>query len=180
MPICGRFVGLTSPVPGWLGSGSTPTWGFVLLVVTALSRARMRVAGTVLSLSLTALITATALVAAPAVLAPRTTVVHAATVRDVTTTTKAQRSATYRAKVTLARWQASTHGKRISWRESHDVCAAMSADGRFRGKWQMTQSLWDAHGGRAFARSPQRATCQEQDRIARRVWVASWWWPWGG
>jgi len=114
------------------------------------------------------------------VVAPGGAVAQAAAVSDVTTSVRAKKSSTYRATVTLAQWQASKHGKQIAMRESHDVCTAMSADGRFRGKWQMTKSLWLAHGGRTFARSPQKATCAEQDKVARRVWVQSWWWPWGG
>ena len=102
------------------------------------------------------------------------------TVTDVTTTTRAQKSIAYRKTVTLLQWQASRHGKAISYRESHNVCTAVSADRRYRGKWQMSQSLWSAHGGLTFARTPQRATCKEQDTVARRIWVRSWWWPWGG
>jgi hypothetical protein len=99
---------------------------------------------------------------------------------DVTVTLKAKRYQWYRAKVTLRQWRSSTHGHHISYRESHDVCSAVSADGRFRGKWQMTVSLWQGHGGLNYAKSPDKATCVEQDHVARRVWVASWWWPWGG
>ncbi len=99
---------------------------------------------------------------------------------DVTVTSKAQKSITFRKTITLAQWQASRHGKRIAWRESHNVCTAVSRDGRFLGKWQMSESLWRANGGRTYARTPQKATCREQDTVARRVWVQSWWWPWGG
>jgi hypothetical protein len=101
-------------------------------------------------------------------------------VTDLTVTPKAQKSIAYRKTVTLPQWQASKHGRAISFRESHNVCTAVSADGRFRGKWQMSQSLWSAHGGLTFAKTPQRATCKEQDTVARRIWVRSWWWPWGG
>jgi hypothetical protein len=119
-------------------------------------------------------------VAAPALVLPQTSSAHAALASDVTTTAKAQTSFAFRKTVTLAQWRASRHGKQISWRESHNVCTAVSSDGKFRGKWQMTQALWLAHGGRNFARTPQKATCREQDTVARRVWVRSWWWPWGG
>ena len=151
-----------------------------MLVVTSPPRARMRAVAVVVTTVLGALVGTTFLVSGTAVALPQTIAGPAKAVADVTTTAKAQRSPTYRATVTLAQWQASRHGKRIAWRESHNVCTAVSADGRFRGKWQMTKSLWLTHGGRKFARTPQRATCLEQDTVARRVWVASWWWPWGG
>jgi hypothetical protein len=116
----------------------------------------------------------------PSLITPRLASAHAVAVVDVTTTTKAQKSVIYRKAVTLRQWRASRHGQDISYRESHNVCSAVSADGRYRGKWQMTQSLWSAHGGLRFAKTPQRATCRQQDRVARRIWVQTWWWPWGG
>ena len=104
--------------------------------------------------------------------------VHAAD--DPTVTRKARTSQHHRATIDLKTWKASPHGQDISWRESHDVCRAVSTDGDFRGKWQMSRALWRSYGGRKFARVPDRATCHEQDRVARRVWVDQWWWPWGG
>jgi hypothetical protein len=118
-------------------------------------------------------------VTAPSLLMPRLASAHALAV-DVTITAKAQKSITYRKSVSLRQWQTSRHGRAIAYRESHNVCTAVSADGRYRGKWQMTQTLWSAHGGLRFAKTPQRATCAEQDDVARRIWVQSWWWPWGG
>jgi hypothetical protein len=103
-----------------------------------------------------------------------------AAAEDATITRKARLSQEHRASIDLATWRASKHGHDISWRESHDQCHVVSSDGSYRGKWQMSRSLWRAYGGRKFARTPERATCKEQDRIARRVWIAQWWWPWGG
>lgn len=99
---------------------------------------------------------------------------------DPTVTRKAKVSESHRETIGLRTWRQSPHGQEISWRESHDVCSVVSASGEHRGKWQMTRSLWRAYGGRQFARSPERATCREQDRVAHRVWVDQWWWPWGG
>lgn len=107
-------------------------------------------------------------------------VVPAHAADDATVTRKAKLSLAYRQSIGLRSWRASAHGHEISWRESHDVCSAVNPSGQFRGKWQMTRSLWVSHGGRQFARLPDRATCREQDRVARRVWVEQWWWPWGG
>jgi hypothetical protein len=103
-----------------------------------------------------------------------------AAAEDATVTRKARLSQDHRASIDLATWRKSRHGQDISWRESHDVCRAVSSDGGHRGKWQMSRSLWRAYGGRKFARTADRATCLEQDRVARRVWVDQWWWPWGG
>jgi hypothetical protein len=153
-----------------------------LLDQTSSSPALVRVGPSHHSAAVRALIVAVVValaVTAPALLVPRLASAHALAV-DVTTTTKAQKSITYRKSVTLRQWRASKHGQAISYRESHNVCSAVSANGRYRGKWQMTQALWSAHGGLTFAKRPQGATCREQDRVARRIWVRSWWWPWGG
>jgi len=103
---------------------------------------------------------------------------HAA--EDMTVSRKAKLSQAYRSTVDLTTWRASSHGQDISWRESHNVCSVVNSTGSNRGKWQMTLSLWRGYGGRQFARYPERATCKEQDRVARRVWIDQWWWPWGG
>jgi len=99
---------------------------------------------------------------------------------DVTTTPRARHHKHFRASISLTDWRHSRHGHEISWRESHNVCSAVNPSGDYRGKWQMSRSLWNSFGGRTFARVANRATCKEQDIVARRVWVSSWWWPWGG
>ena len=99
---------------------------------------------------------------------------------DPTVTRRARLSEKHRTSIDIKTWRAAPHGKDISWRESHDVCSAVSANGDHLGKWQMTLSLWRGFGGRHFARSPERASCHEQDRVARRIWIDQWWWPWGG
>jgi hypothetical protein len=109
-----------------------------------------------------------------------TGVVPAQAADDPTVTRKARLSQSYRSGVDFSTWRASPHGHDISWRESHDVCTAVNPTGANRGKWQLTLSLWRGYGGRAFARYPEDATCRQQDRVARRVWIDQWWWPWGG
>lgn len=99
---------------------------------------------------------------------------------DATTTRKAKHSQAHRASIDLKTWQRSKHGRAISWRESNNVCRIVSASGEHHGKWQMTQTLWRSYGGRKYAKSADRATCLEQDKVARRIWVDNWWWPWGG
>lgn len=103
---------------------------------------------------------------------------HAGT--DPTITRKAKVSQAHRQTIGFRTWRASSHGHSISWRESHDVCSAVNPSGAYRGKWQMTRSLWRSYGGRQYARLPDRATCRQQDVVARRIWVDQWWWPWGG
>jgi hypothetical protein len=99
---------------------------------------------------------------------------------DPTVTRKARISQNHRATIDLKTWKSSDHGRDISRRESGNACDAVSTGGDYRGKWQMTRSLWRSYGGKKFARVPNRATCGEQDRVARHVWVDQWWWPWGG
>ena len=89
-------------------------------------------------------------------------------------------SRTARTRLPFAVWQASVHGRGISYRESKLNCRAVSRGGAYRGKWQMTVSLWRANGGLAFAATPERASCLNQDKVAYRVWVRSGWRPWGG
>jgi len=99
---------------------------------------------------------------------------------DPTTTAAARTSKAARVAVPFAAWQASPHGRAISRRESHNVCTVVASSGTWRGKWQMTMSLWRGYGGTAFATTPERATCLEQDKVAYKVWISSWWRPWGG
>lgn len=98
---------------------------------------------------------------------------------DLTVTRKAKNSQHYRKSIDLRTWRASPHGRDIVRRESNNVCDAINPDG-FYGKWQMSLSLWRTYGGRHYARTPARATCHEQDRVAHRVWIHNWWSPWGG
>jgi hypothetical protein len=99
---------------------------------------------------------------------------------DPTTSAAARASKSARIAVGFAAWQTSPHGRYISRRESHNVCSVVSSNGAWRGKWQMTMTLWRGYGGTAFASTPERATCLEQDKVAYKVWIAQWWRPWGG
>jgi hypothetical protein len=102
------------------------------------------------------------------------------TTGDPTMTSAARASRTARNAVSLAVWKTSPHGHMIVARESGGRCTAVSASGLYRGKWQMGSSFWSSFGGKAFASTPDRATCAEQDLVAYRGWLASWWGPWGG
>jgi hypothetical protein len=85
-----------------------------------------------------------------------------------------------RAKYPFTAWLGSVHGRGIAYRESHLSCTVLSRTHIYRGKWQMTLSLWRANGGLAFAAAPERASCLNQDKVAYRIWVRSGWRPWGG
>ena len=100
--------------------------------------------------------------------------------KDPTLSPAMRASRAARARLPLAAWQASVHGRGIVYRESKGSCTIMSRTGAWRGKWQMTLSLWRANGGLAFAAAPERASCLNQDVVAYRVWVRSGWRPWGG
>jgi hypothetical protein len=85
-----------------------------------------------------------------------------------------------RATMPFLTWAASVHGRGIAYRESHLSCTVVSYNGSWRGKWQMTTSLWRTYGGLTYAATPEKASCLAQDKVAYRVWIASWWGPWGG
>jgi len=99
---------------------------------------------------------------------------------DPTRTTLAKTTSAARKAVTLKVWQASPHGIAISLRESSGRCTAVSRGGGYRGKWQMSASFWKGYGGLVFAATADKATCAQQDLVAYRGWIRSWWWPWSG
>jgi hypothetical protein len=116
-------------------------------------------------------------------IAPVSGVVDAVTwaaLADPTLTAAAKSSKGARATLPFLTWAASVHGRGIAYRESHLSCTVVSANGSWRGKWQMTASLWKSYGGLTYAATPEKASCLAQDKVAYRVWIASWWGPWGG
>jgi peptidoglycan hydrolase-like protein with peptidoglycan-binding domain len=99
---------------------------------------------------------------------------------DPTMTSAARTSRAAREAVSFSAWLASPHGRMIVRRESGGSCTIVSPSGAYRGKWQMGAPFWSSYGGLAYASTPDRASCSEQDRVAYRGWIASWWYPWGG
>ena len=99
---------------------------------------------------------------------------------DPTLSSTSRPSKTARAAMPFLTWQSSVHGHGISYRESHNSCTVLSPTGAWRGKWQMSTSLWRANGGLAYAATPDKASCLAQDKVAYRIWIRSWWSPWGG
>lgn len=99
---------------------------------------------------------------------------------DPTTTKQAKTSRPYRESVALSTWVGAPYAKMVAKRESGGNCKAVSPGGLYRGKWQMSSAFWVTYGGKAYASRADLATCAEQDRVAYRGWIASWWYPWGG
>jgi peptidoglycan hydrolase-like protein with peptidoglycan-binding domain len=99
---------------------------------------------------------------------------------DPTMTSAMRTSQSTRSGLAFETWLTSAHGKAIARRESGGRCTAVSAGGAYRGKWQMGSWFWKNYGGTKYAATPDKASCLEQDRVAYRGWVDSWWSPWGG
>ncbi len=99
---------------------------------------------------------------------------------DATMSSAARASRSARVAVTLAVWKTSAHGRMIVRRESGGKCTAVSAGGLYRGKWQMSSYIWTHYSGGKYGATADKATCAQQDVVAYRVWVSSWWRPWGG
>jgi hypothetical protein len=100
--------------------------------------------------------------------------------RDPTLGYVMRTSHTARAAYPFTTWQTSVHGRGVAYRESKLSCTALSRGAAYRGKWQMSLTLWRANGGIAFAAAPEKASCVDQDKVAYRIWVRSGWRPWGG
>jgi len=116
-------------------------------------------------------------------ISPVTGVVSGATwpaLNDSTLSSTYRASKTARATMPFLTWQSSVHGHGISYRESHNSCTVLSPTGAWRGKWQMSTALWKANGGLTYAATPDKASCLAQDKVAYRIWIRSWWSPWGG
>jgi hypothetical protein len=97
---------------------------------------------------------------------------------DPTITRAARTSRASRAGVSVRAWASSATARRVASRESGGNCRAVSPSGKYRGKWQMDANFWRTYGGRAYASTPDRASCAQQDIVAHRGWVARWWQPW--
>jgi hypothetical protein len=88
--------------------------------------------------------------------------------------TKVQRST-----VSFEVWISSKTAARVIKKESKGNCKAIGAKGKYRGKWQFNSSFWKTYGGLEFAPLADQATCEQQDLIAYRGWLARGWQPWG-
>lgn len=76
-------------------------------------------------------------------------------------------------------WITSPTAIRVIKKESKGNCKAIGAKGKYRGKWQMNAGFWKTYGGLEFAPRADLATCEQQDQVAYRGWLARGWQPWG-
>ena len=76
-------------------------------------------------------------------------------------------------------WITSPTALRVIKKESRGNCKAVGAKGKYRGKWQMNAGFWKTYGGLEFAPRADLATCEQQDQVAYRGWLARGWQPWG-
>jgi hypothetical protein len=76
-------------------------------------------------------------------------------------------------------WITSPTAIRVIKKESKGNCKAVGAKGKYRGKWQMNAGFWKTYGGLEFAPRADLATCEQQDQVAYRGWLARGWQPWG-
>lgn len=88
--------------------------------------------------------------------------------------TKAQRPT-----VAFDVWITSPTAIKVIKKESRGNCKAVGAKGKYRGKWQMNSAFWKTYGGLEFAARADLATCEQQDQVAYRGWLARGWQPWG-
>ncbi|MEY4493444.1 MAG: Transglycosylase-like domain [Actinomycetota bacterium] len=88
--------------------------------------------------------------------------------------TKVQRSS-----VSFEVWISSKTAARVIKKESKGNCKAIGAKGKYRGKWQFNSDFWKTYGGLEFAPLADQATCEQQDQVAYRGWLARGWQPWG-
>ena len=76
-------------------------------------------------------------------------------------------------------WITSPTAIKVIKKESRGNCKAVGAKGKYRGKWQMNSAFWKTYGGLEFAARADLATCEQQDQVAYRGWLARGWQPWG-
>jgi hypothetical protein len=75
-------------------------------------------------------------------------------------------------------WLSLATARKVLHRESGGRCDAVNPSGKYRGRWQMDSTFWKTYGGLAFATTPDRATCHEQDLVAYKGWIYRGWAPW--
>lgn len=86
---------------------------------------------------------------------------------------------TKRAEVSFEVWISSKAAARVVKKESKGNCKAIGSKGKYRGKWQVNAGFWKTYGGLEFAALADQATCEQQDQVAYKGWLARGWQPWG-
>ena len=81
--------------------------------------------------------------------------------------------------VTFDVWISSAAAALVIRKESKGNCLATGARGKYRGKWQVNAGFWRTYGGLEFAPTADQATCDQQDLVAYKGWLARGGQPWG-
>ncbi|MDA9912832.1 peptidoglycan-binding protein [Candidatus Nanopelagicales bacterium] len=97
---------------------------------------------------------------------------------DITTTEAARTSRAHRSTISVDQFVNSATARLVVQRESGGNCAIVSSNGKWHGKWQMDANFWSGNGGLAYATKASKATCAQQDLVARAGWIDRWWNPW--
>ena len=84
-----------------------------------------------------------------------------------------------RPSVSFEVWITSPTAIKVIKKESRGNCKTTGSKGKYRGKWQMTAGVWKTYGGLQFAPLADQATCDQQDQVAYKLWLARGWQPWG-
>jgi hypothetical protein len=83
-----------------------------------------------------------------------------------------------RKKVSFKTWVNSPTAKFLKKKESSNNCKAVGYKGMYLGTWQMSAGFWNTYGGKKYAPKANLATCQQQDLVAYKGWLARGWSPW--
>lgn len=104
---------------------------------------------------------------------------HASVAQAVATDPTRGLSKVQRPTVSFETWITSPTALKVIKKESKGNCKAIGGKGKYRGKWQMNAGFWKAYGGLNYAKTADKATCEQQDQVAYRGWLARGWQPWG-
>lgn len=83
-----------------------------------------------------------------------------------------------RKKISFEVWVNSPTAKFLKKKESNNNCKATGSKGKYQGTWQMNAGFWKTYGGKKYAAKASKATCNEQDLVAYKGWLARGWSPW--
>lgn len=83
-----------------------------------------------------------------------------------------------RKKISFEVWVNSPTAKHVKEAESHSNCRSTGNKGMYQGTWQVTAGFWKSYGGLKYASKASKATCNQQDLVAYKGWIARGWSPW--
>jgi hypothetical protein len=83
-----------------------------------------------------------------------------------------------RKKTSFETWVKSPTAIYLKRVESNNNCKSTGSKGKYQGTWQMDASFWKTYGGLKYAKKASKASCNEQDLVAYKGWLARGWSPW--